>query len=142
MKLEKRYIPYGILGFLVITQVVVIGLRIDFWPFSYYPMFSKPHTTEHVGAYRMEALTHDKRALTVHLQGSKDVWQAYETLLSKNDIPALQLQMRRDMDYYIKQNPNVKITEIAEVRLVFVGLTESANHDKTINQKVLHSMPL
>lgn len=138
---SKKYIPFGILGFLVITQIAVVVLRIDIWPFSDYPMFSELHTTEHVGAYRMEALTRDNRSLTVHLYGGKNIWQAYETLLSKNDIPALQIQMKRDMDAYLEKNPDVKIAEIAEVRLVSVGLHESSDK-KTVNQKVLHSMQL
>lgn len=142
MNFKNRIVPYAALAFLVTTQAIVIFFQIDFWPFSRYPMFSTLHSTEDVGAYRMEALTRNQQTLTVYLRGSKNTWQAYETLLKKNDIQGLQAQMLRDIDYYFEQHPAIEKSEVIEVRLVSIGMMDNANKEKTVTQKVLHRMSL
>jgi hypothetical protein len=142
MRFNKKYWPYLILSFLLISQIIVVAFRIDIWPFSCYPMFSQLHSANEIGAYRIEVITHDHRTLTVFLYGGKDRWQAYQTLIEKNNILALNMQMKRDLDNYISSNPEVKLTQMAEARLVSVGLSDSAAHGKSETQKILHSFRL
>jgi len=142
MKLNKRYIPYALLGFLLISQLVVVASRIDVWPFSSYQMFSRLKPTVDVGAYRLEAVTRDNQSVTVHLRGHKDVWQVYHNLLNDKNNDGLNSQIKVDFEDFLAQHPEIDRTNISEVRLLYVSFQESEKQEKAIANKVLHSMRL
>ncbi len=142
--LNKKTAILLLLSILTISQVVVIAFRIDYWPFSAYPMFSQTKSPEEAGAFQLFAAHQDGTLDQIPLEGHKQVWFVFNQLISgpsDNTRNIAEKMMLNNYQSYQQNQPTSK--QPLELKLFFTALDKnSSTSSMTTKRQLVHSIKL
>jgi hypothetical protein len=117
-----QLLPWLLVSIFLVPQIFVDLYRVDYWPFSPYPMYAHPKLQSDVRSFQVLAELDDGSNIPVVVSGGAAVMYIYNSHISSGHTEALKKQVFDDFESFRKIENNPRLRNVVRLKLAKVQL--------------------